>query len=478
MAMLLGVSFVAATSTAAKEESTNAPGVERPTPAEPYPLAAAGWGPELGNGLFASRWAEDWTSMRAAGTAPLFKGMPIGDEASLTLNAETRWRYDVVENGQLREGNDYQQGLLRAVLGAELRVNDGLRAYGELASGQVDGRRDTATANFQNDASLQQLFVDAKHYAGENLFGAIIGRQEFSDGPRQLISLSDGPNLHRTWNGVRLYAHNKWRRFGAFDLRATRLQRAGFDEAWNPEERLQGLNASFILSADATADMFLDPFWFHSENPNFRSGSQLGLDTRNTVGTRLWGKRGELKFDWTLAHQSGDFMGRAIDAWGLFTVQSVVLSSEGWKPRLTAHIDAASGGGTYAEGTLNGFNPLYASSNYLGEGQFLSLSNLLMVAPGITVSPTAATTLSAEYGFARRLDTDDAAYAGGMRAYAGSQNVPGHELGGLLRVIGTWSVDPRWTVFFNYEHFDAGDVLARAGHSSGSYVYAGATFRY
>jgi hypothetical protein len=171
-------------------------------------------------------------------------------------------------------------------------------------------------------------------------------------------------------------------------------------------------------------------------------------------------------------------MDRDIDAWGLFAVQSVALSDKGWKPRFTTHIDVASGGGAYGTGALKSFHQLYASSNYLGEGQFLGLSNLLMIAPGIAVTPTPRTNLSVEYGFARRLKQDDAAYAGGMRAYGGTQNVSGHEIGGLLRVVSSWSATEHLTLFFNYEHLAAGDVLKRVRLSSASYCYAGATFRY
>ncbi|MBK7686601.1 MAG: alginate export family protein [Rhodocyclaceae bacterium] len=62
-------------------------------------------------------------------------------------------------------------------------------------------------------------------------------------------------------------------------------------------------------------------------------------------------------------------------------------------------------------GTLKTFNPLYASSNYLGEGQFLGLSNLLMITPGFAASPTSKANLAIEYGFARRIESRDAAYA-------------------------------------------------------------------
>jgi len=128
-----------------------------PIPADPYPLNAAGWGPELANGLLASRWAEDWTGMRAAGHAPPLKAMPIGNEASLTLSGEARLRYDSFSNAQLVRGDDYQQGLLRGVVGADLRLNPHVRVYSEVGTGQVKGRRAAANANMQNDAALQQF---------------------------------------------------------------------------------------------------------------------------------------------------------------------------------------------------------------------------------------------------------------------------------------------------------------------------------
>ena len=157
--LLLSISLIpahaATPSKALKCEGTEAAGTNAPTPIDPYPLNAAGWGPEVGNGLLVSRWAEDWSGMRAAGKASPLKAIPLGDEASLTLSAEARVRYDNFSNGQLVRGNDFDQGLLRGVLGADLRFNPNVRLYSEVASGQVEGQRDIASPNFQNDASLQ-----------------------------------------------------------------------------------------------------------------------------------------------------------------------------------------------------------------------------------------------------------------------------------------------------------------------------------
>ena len=98
------------------------------------------------------------------------------------------------------------------------------------------------------------------------------------------------------------------------------------------------INASFVVSPGPKgSNIYLDPFWIHSENPAFRSGGQTGLDTRDTYGARLWGRRGQLRFDWTLARQTGDHMNREVEAWGLFSLQSMALSDKGWSPRLVPY---------------------------------------------------------------------------------------------------------------------------------------------
>lgn len=454
-------------------------GRHAPAPAGPYPGAAAGWGPLAGQGRFVSRWAEDWRALRGAGLAPSFKAMPFGGDASLTLSSEVRLRQDAFANAALARGNDPRQTLLRGTLGADLRLDRHLRLYGEVATGQVRGRRAVATPNFQNDASLQQLFVDVRGDAGTTMLGAMLGRQEFADGPRQLLSVSDGPNVHRTWNGVRLYAHGRRLRLGAFDLRVTRPARGGFDEGVEQGERLRGVNASMIVSRDKTgANVYLDPFWIHSTHAQFRAGRSVGPDERDSFGARLWGRRGRVAFDWTAVLQRGEYMQRDVEAWGVFAVQRMALAESGWKPRLDLRVDVASGGGTRGLGQVREFNPLYASSAYLGEGQFLGLANLVMLAPGLSVTPAPGTSVTLEYGVARRLTRDDAVRAGGMRVYARTQDVTGSAIGNLLRIAAARPVGAYVTLFLNYEYLAVGDVLTRAGLPSGRYGHVGAALRY
>lgn len=425
-----------------------------------------------------SRWAEDWRAMEGERT-PTLKAIHVAGDAALSLSSEVRVRSINVRNDRLVRGTDITQTQVRAVLGAKLHLNSRVSFYGELGTGQVDTGRDDAAPNFQNRVSAQQIFVDLRSSQRSHLVGAMVGRQEFSDGPRQLISLSDGPNLHRTWNGVRVYAHARRYRMGAFELRATQLGNGGFDEGVQNDTILRGITGSFIVSSGEGPNVYLDPFWFHTEMPNFKLGGESGPDKRDTLGFRHWGRRGAVRWDWTAARQRGTSLGgRRIDAWAFFAVQSVMLSEHGWQPKLTSHVDIASGGGLNTGPNLRTFHPLYASSNYLGESQFLGLSNVMLVAPGISLTPSKSMSLSLEYGRARRLDSDDAAYAGGMRAYPGTAGTRGHHIGDLTRVSGAWSPTPRLAFTINVEHLAAGHVLRSAGLRSGTYAQFGATYRY
>jgi hypothetical protein len=102
----------------------------------------------------------------------------------------------------------------------------------------------------------------------------------------------------------------------------------------------------------------------------------------------------------------------------------------------------------------------------------------MMIVPGLSVSPTARTNLSFEYGVARRLAVHDAARAGGTRAYEGTAEVRGRAVGGLLRLTATRAVGTYLTLFATHERLVAGAVLDRAGLPSGSYGHVGVTFRY
>ena len=105
LAILMAVPFtvLAAPDKHARCVGSEATGSIEPTPADPYPLMAAGWGPELGGGRMASRWAEDWTGMAVSQRAPPPKAMALGDSASLTISGARRAMSEHIRSFPLSE---------------------------------------------------------------------------------------------------------------------------------------------------------------------------------------------------------------------------------------------------------------------------------------------------------------------------------------------------------------------------------------
>ena len=110
-------------------------GAQTPAPVDPYPLMAAGWGPELGNALMASRWAEDWSGRKADGHAPGLKSIRLGDSADLTLGAEIRLRHALSDNARLAKTGSQN--------GARLtyRYRGDYRTHRETESGSLIGMK-------------------------------------------------------------------------------------------------------------------------------------------------------------------------------------------------------------------------------------------------------------------------------------------------------------------------------------------------
>lgn len=260
---------------------------------ELYPPSASGWGPGSGPGRFISRWAE--------GRPPAPRPVLTGD-----------LRLQQVHYGQANfdPRTRYGQTWVRGIIGADWRPHPGVQVFAELGTGQVEGRRDTASGNFQNALSLQQALVHLSHEsagsATAHRLGLILGRQTFSDGPRQIISLADGPNLHRSWNGVRGYVLTPHWRISLAHFAATQMGRQGFDESINEEERLTAITGSLRINiVEKTPSLYVEPFWFDTRLPRLRIGQHWGRDHRQTYGLRVRGDSDGVKWDATLARQQG-----------------------------------------------------------------------------------------------------------------------------------------------------------------------------
>ena len=455
-----------------------------PAKATGFPKEGLGLGPRFGPQYAMSRSAEDWSYLRDPATRkdrfdPL-KFIPLDADGStyLTLSGESRLRVETLGNPGLKASPRQDNELIRTFIGADLHLGTHLRVFGELASGQQFGSIPD-NANERNDLFVQQLFAEVHGRVAGADAGVIYGRQDFLDGPVPLISVRENNNIHTVLQGVRGYARWNSVRVSIFDLNYVTLGQNWLDDPVSDTDHFRGANASIVVKRGKPGEsFFLDPFYYHNTTGARRWGATSGREARSFYGLRAHGAVGPADIDWTATYQGGSFDDRPIRAWSVSLNQTLPLSDKGWAPAIGFHADAGSGGGAFGDGPLRNADFLFGTAPYLNDGRFFGPINLASVSPMISLRPSRKITLRGEYSFLRRLKTEDAVYSFTKVAYAGTQNVSGHNAGRLARLRIGWALDRHIAVAGTIEHAFAGPVLTRAGFSDSDFAALQLSFRF
>lgn len=454
----------------------------------PYPAEADGQGPRTGPNYMMLRGAEDWRFLRNPKAkrdwaSPLkFIPLDANGNVSLTLNGDQRSSVSLSTRPLLNDSTDRIEVLSRTTVGADLRIGPAFRFYGELASGQIFGTNENKHIPIQkNDLIVQQLFAEVRAPIGSGVARVTIGRQEFFDGPRFIISPRENPNIRVSMNGARLSMDWSRFRFTAFHFEPTAQGTGLFDDTIGNGETLTGIYSSALLTGGKPGGnaIYFDPFYYHYRNEARTLGRLSGEDRRETYGARLWGHLGAIAFDWTAMKQDGRFANRTVDAWGASTTQSIALGKGPSTPRIGFHADYASGGGTFdTSGKVGSFNFLYNATVMFSDDNYIGAINMMGVAPTVAVAVTKKLQLTGETGFYWRPDVNDAVYRGNSQAYTGTQNVAGKHVANIARLKANWTLNPHVTLAGFVNYVDAGKVLRRAGYGDNLFVETMLTLRF
>jgi len=445
-----------------------------------YPANAMGYGPKAGPFMY-TRWAEDWSD---PSRGPSYKHIPLGDnpDSYLTLSGEGRLRMNYTDHPGLRPGADAQdQWLLRGVIGADAHLGSHFRAFGEINSSTVFGHNPgTKSAQQDNDAVIQQLFGEVHGQAASSDYAVKFGRQEFMDGPPNILHTRPSPNVYTSMDGVS--AAVNWSRFrlNAFSFKTIVLTRGGLDDSSKDGGRFSGVSTSFaaIRPIKPGGDsLFIDPFAWQLKRDAKRWGSRVADERRDIYGARLWGSAGAGRFDASLIRQEGSFGESKISAWGFFSNGSLELPGA-LKPQIGFHADYASGGSGYSDGTMKNFSFFYGSIPYFSWGSLIGPTNLEAIAPTLKLSLSKTVRLGLEYEVLRRASETDAVYTNLEGVYAGTQAIRGKDVGSLVRADLQWQANDHIIAGIRTEYLSAGDVLTRAGYGSTFFVLAEAQVRF
>lgn len=407
------------------------------------------------------RYDEDWRAWCALAqpqSTDRLKCLAVGD-ATLTLGGDLRERIEVVRNPGfgLEQDSDYVF-LHRAMIHADLRVGDEVRAFVQLGAFRASGREAPGPPTDRNELDFTQAFVDVSASVGDGRATLRGGRQEVDFGSSRLISVREGPNVRRTFDGVRAFWSSGQTRVDAFYLHPVAIKRGVFDDSTVDGEGLWGVYATTPVGGMLKADLYY--LGYRRERARFAIGT--ADERRHSIGARLFGENRGFDFDVEGVIQFGEFGASDIFAWTIASDIGFTFTDLPLTPRLGLKADVASGDDNAADATLGTFNALYPKFPYFSEANLIAPANVIDLHPsvGLTLSPT----LSIQIGWNGlwRQTTQDSIYVPLLNPIAGSSG--GERFIGHQAIVGgQWSVTNRVTISAQYVHFEPGNALDLLG---------------
>lgn len=467
-------------------ETAKADAVPSAQPTKPALPPQTGLGPRVGP-YYLLRFNETAAPQSPVG-APItrfstLKYMPLNTDGDITLSLSgmERLQFNSYSHETLnsQKYSDQQFMLFRHIYGADLHLGAHVRAYAELASGQVNGRDiGPQPPRQRNDLALQQAFVEVSAPLGDATVSLRGGRQEIWLGNGLILSTQPFANIPLSFEGVTAQYRSPSARIDVLAVETVANTEEVFGDSANPGRKIWGVYGSFALPhmANDAVVLNLDPFYVGFKSRNLAMAGLVGEDERHGFGARLWGKAGPVQLDATVVRQGGSFAGRDVEAWAVYADAGYVLQSSPMKPRIGARFDAVSGGRD--DGKIQTFTPLYTGQQYYTASGYLAGSNLVEAGPTLALNLSKAVRLSAYNRWYWKQDRDDAVYGRGFAPLSGTADPSIGYIGMQPDVTVQWTINPNLFLSVEAAYFDVSDGMKRAGGRDVFYSLVDLTFMF
>jgi len=344
----------------------------------------------------------------------------------------------------------------RLLVNLDLQPLPGLRAFGELGVYAQNGRNGGSSPVDESAPDLHQGYLDWR--SGRRALRLRAGRSEWTLGSGRLVSVRDGPNIRRAFDGVQLDAT-----LGSGSLRLlwgrpVHNRDGAFDDRPDRDERLSGAQVALGSGRDRGIELYgLD---YARDGAAFAAG--VGDEQRRSWGLRLHGREGSLDYNTELVGQTGHWRGTRIRAW-------TVANDFGWRfagapfaPRLGLKADVASGDSDPGDARLQTFNALYPNPSYFSDAALIAPANLIDLQPnvGLAISPRLSLYLGWNLLWKHR--AQDAVFTTPVPLTAVDGSAGGGErfIGHQVQLSGQWTASKHLSIEASAVRFDPGSALA------------------
>lgn len=421
-----------------------------------------------------TRWSEDHRDLadttRHRSPLDAIKQLPLGEGSGHTLSLGGQWRLKPVSFDAplfglgIADADRYV--FQRLNLHADWRAGPHFRAFVEVGDARVWGKQAPPALTDANRADLQLGFVDWRAPVAGAQLTLRLGRQELLfDTAQRFVSVREGPNVRRAFDGARLDGVLGAWTLSAFHLAAVEYRDADpFDDRSDP-----GIDFSGLRLRRAFASAQLDGYWYRYGREQAAFGGQRAREQRDTVGAQTTGRAGAFDWDLEAAWQTGDFGAATVRAWAFGSVLGYSLGEKPWRPRLGLQFDAASGDRRAGDDRLQTFNPMFPKGAYFSQAGLTDFSNLVHAGAFLVLRPTAPSSFGIAAGHMARQSRADAAYALPLLPIPRSIGDE-KDIGDYLRLNATYRVNRHLTLSSELLRYRPAPALRRVGADTADYA--------
>jgi len=409
------------------------------------------------------RYEEDYTYLRnPARRGDIFdpiKYVPFGgvEGRYISLGGEARPFFEWFRNekwGSIPGADGYL--LQRYMAHVDLHWNDRTRLFVQLKSGLEGGRQSGPRPVDEDKLDLGQAFLDVQIISsGDRKLVVRAGRQEMAFGHQRLVSYREGPNVRRSFDGLRVTLRTQAWTVDAFATRPARTEPGSFDDSPDSDRSFWGGQATRALGRSAGLDLYY--LGLKNERAAYDQGT--AEETRHTNGARLWGEGHGWDYDVDLIYQWGSFGKGDIRAWAVASVFGYTFRDLPTRPRLALSLDTHSGDRNPQDPDLETYQPLFPKGAYYGLIAPFGPSNHREVHPALEAQLSRSLSARADWMFFWRRSLRDGVYdVSGNPLRTGQQsNAPfvGHSPG----IEFVWSLNRHLALTASYSRFFAGRFL-------------------
>ena len=359
------------------------------------------------------------------------------------------------------EGNAYL--MQRYMLHADLHLGERFRFFGELASSLLDGRNGGPRAGLDEEKMyVHQGFFDLGLWkSGNNSLTLRPGRQEMAFGSGNFVSVRDGRNIRRSFDGARLtWKKEDW----TVDLFAARpiLNNSGYFD--NPPDHTAGFWGAYAVHPFRFLPSgHIDLYYMGLDNRNVPfDGKGRGREQRETTGTRFWGTTSRWDYNDEFTFQWGWFGSGNIRAWAASTEHGYRIDHGPLSPRFALRAVAFSGDRNPSSQNLGTFNSIYEQGPYFSDAELFARRNVVALQPSVDVKLSKSVSMKVNPAFFWRESTSDGLYSVGNSVIVSGLKSNARYIATQASTQLQWRMNRNLTWHTEYGHFFAGEFLKQS----------------